>query len=166
MKINEKIKKEFPWGAGREWKARTRAIAKAIPPRCSVLDLGGGFCHLLKYLEECPRYLSLDLKKWTDRTVEADFNAGSYPDLRLRYDVLVAQGIIEYLDDPAEFLERIQRYGSRLLITYRPKECKRPEDSFRLSLAWLDKALRDAGWKVVFGKHLTPGEVLYYCSTT
>jgi hypothetical protein len=158
MKIDKNISGSYPWGE-HEWSVRTRAVAEAIPAGCSVLDLGGGLGHLFKYLRGCKRYTSFDMKPWTDRTILADFNRGEYPDIRPKFQVAVAQGIIEYVTDVKEFLTKAKGYASVLVITYRPKQRPGP-----MSIDELKEWLKKSGWSIVFGKHISPGEVMFYCS--
>jgi hypothetical protein len=122
MKINEELKKEYQWRPDAIWEKRMDQISKIIPEGTMVLDLGGGFCHLQERLKNC-YYLSIDIKPWTDLTVVADLNEDEYPELEVsKFNYLVAQGIIEYIKDPADFLEKIKKYGDILLLTYRKTE--------------------------------------------
>lgn len=153
MKINDEIKSEYPWGENREWKKRTMAIAQIIPDGTSVLDLGGGFGNLTKYFSGV--YLSVDKRPWTDLTVVADFNKEEFPDIGT-FNYLVAQGIMEYIEKPKEFLESIKKYGDILIITCRLDIMKMEKNQF-ISL------LNEAKWKVVFGKYFSRLEVIFYC---
>ena len=137
------------------WDARTKVIARAIPEGVSILDLGGGFGRLARCLKENRngRYISLDLKPWTDATIVADFNKGEYPDVG-KYHYLVAQGIIEYMKDKEQFLESIKKYGSMLLITHNGYK----KEKFK-------ELLKKTKWEIVFSRPVPGSQKLYYCYT-
>jgi hypothetical protein len=166
MKINEEIKDKFPWGAGREWKERTQIIASIIPKGVSVLDLGGGFCHLKKYLSywQGLKYLSMDIEEWTDCTIKADFNKGEFPD-RGEWQIIVCQGIIEYIKDPIYFLEKIKKYGETLIITYLDVRRGEAELRGRLNftpIADFEKVI-ELEWEIVMERKIKHGQKIYYC---
>ena len=154
MKINKELIKEYPWQ--KRWDKRTELIAKIIPEGISVLDLGGGFGNLYQYLIDCPRYISLDIKEWTDATIKADFNKGEFPDMYPEFQIIVCQGIIEYIERPAEFLESIKKYGSKLLITRDNK----------VGMAEFKELLQNTGWEVIFSRSIIGSQKLFYCSRT
>lgn len=109
----------FPWPVN-SWPKRARLIASLIPRRSSVLDLGGGFGKLVGCLDNPKKYDCVDLEKWTKNTIVADFNKGQFPDLGL-YDYVVCQGVLEYIQEPLDFLRAIQKYGGKIILTYRTK---------------------------------------------
>lgn len=55
-----------------------------------------------------------------------DFNAGGYPAVMHRYDVLVASGLLEFLRDPEEFLAHLPALGDVLLLSYRVRLPREP----------------------------------------
>jgi hypothetical protein len=155
ININDDVSKEYPWREDQVWEKRTREIAKIIPRRAEVLDLGGGLGHLYRYLKDASAYLSFDTKKWHSMTVEADFNKGEYPKTSTTFQFLVCQGLLEYIKDPQEFLVRIQQYGDMLVLTYRRANGEWTHG--RVNDLDFDKVkvlLRSVGWDVVFSKSL------------
>lgn len=155
MKTNQKIKKEWQFCA-KIWKRRTKAIASIIPPEASIIELGGGFSYLKRLLPK-NQYKSIDIKKWNDLTVVADFNKGEFPDMEI-FDVIVCQGILEYIEQPSEFLRKIQKYGRRMLLSYRSAK-----DGL-LTFENLDQVLYLAGWEKNNELMLTPKEKILYCT--
>lgn len=164
MKINEEIKNEYPWGPGREWKTRTMLIASIIPDGSRVIELGGGFCHLEKYLKNSD-YTSLDLKAWTDKTIKADFNNGKFPDIKPEFQIVVAQGILEYIDDPETFLKTAKKYGKILILSYLAGvRCDVEQRKNRITWIELKELIERAGWKIAFQRGFSPRQKLYYCT--
>jgi hypothetical protein len=165
MKINEQIKNEYPWGAEREWEHRTKIIADILPERATVIEMGGGFCHLEKYIKN-GEYISLDLKPWTDKTIVADFNKGQFPELLGIYQFIVCQGILEYIEGPEEFLREIKKYGKILIITYRlgqKKEIK--ERKNRMTFVEIREILEKNGWEILLKSiiSISGEQQLFYC---
>jgi len=163
MLINSELKKEYPWGDA-EWKKRTEILANIIPAGVSVLDIGGGLCNLNKYLSDC-KYISLDLKCWTNLTFEADFNKGQYPDVG-KYQYLVCQGILEYMENPEDFLNRIKKYGNRLILTYlyRPKGQMEMHRNNNMDFDELAKLFEKAGWTKQMQRLMTTNHRIFYLS--
>lgn len=157
------MENKYPWREDVEWTERTKTIAKLIHPYASVLDLGGGFQNLNKYLENA-EYYSVDNFKCTKNTIVADFNKGEFPDYITdgEVDYIVCQGILEYIEDPERFLREIKKYGKILLITYRESEgtpIKRNNFDFSGIRFFLDKE----GWEIVVEKKTDKTELLFIC---
>lgn len=154
MKIHKEKAEEYLWGPA-EWKKRTQFIAKLIPKGSAVVDLGGGLCHLYKYLED-PKYISIDVDGWTDQTVIADFNKGEYPDLHPQYNqYIVAQGVIEYMKKPKEFLREIHKYGDILILSYRrwtPDKWRMPRR--KMSFDDISEYLKATKWEKLVEKNI------------
>lgn len=147
MKINETLAKEYPWGR-EPWLRRTKIIGKMIPEGASVLDLGGGLGHLFAELKEPRHYRSMDIEKWNDLTIVADFNEGEYPETGRTFQYIVAQGILEYISKPADFLKNIKKYGDILILTYRryvPGEWRVERKEY--TYADVNEALARTGWE-------------------
>lgn len=132
MKLDQALNKKYPWGKDVEWKLRTGVIAGLIKqfqakiPVNSILDVGGGLCNLYKYLSEKTEYVSIDIKPYSDKTVVCDLNNDPLPDLH-KFDIIVLQGILEYVETPMSLLKSLKRYGNRAILTYRkaPSKVKR-----------------------------------------
>ena len=97
---------------------RNRLIARLIPAGVSVLDLGAGQQELRRHLPRGCEYQACDLFEAPD-VLRCDFNAGVYPAVEHRYDILVASGLLEFLKDPEGFLARLPEFGDMLLLSYR-----------------------------------------------
>jgi hypothetical protein len=104
---------------------RNRMIAASIPRGSTVLDLGAGIQQLRRFLPRDCEYQPCDLDGGPDvppcdfDVLPCDFNAGRYPTVTHRYDVLVASGLLEFLRDPEAFLAQLPALGDMLLLSYR-----------------------------------------------
>jgi len=99
---------------------RNRLIAALIPDGSHVLDLGAGTQQLRRLLPPGCKYQPCDLDGGPD-VLDCDFNAGRYPAVTRRYDVLVASGLLEFLRDPEAFLSQLPTLGEILLFSYRAR---------------------------------------------
>jgi hypothetical protein len=146
------------------WDSRTKKIAKIIPENSSVIDLGAGKQNLKKFLITPSRYVPIDKFELSPDTIVADFNLDQYPDVEPA-DFMVAQGIIEYLDEPEKFLQRIRKYGDRLVITYR-EQFGSPgmERKNSFTFTELIDMLEGAGWKVARSIEFTSRHAIFECT--
>lgn len=154
--------KEYPWKKDVFWKKRMEAVVKLIPFASAVVDLGGGYSHLEKQIEQkkC-RYVSLDIEKWTDKTIKADFNKGEFPDAPFG-ETIVCQGILEYIEDPLNFLKRIKKYGRILILTYMVGEI-RMERKNNFEISELREKIIEAGWEINFDELIQKNERIFEC---
>lgn len=160
MKINNELKSKWPWKKGR-WEKRAQAIAEIIPQNVTVLELGGGLCYLSTIIDN--PYKSIDKEEWTDVTTKADFNKGEFPELGL-FDVIICQGIIEYIENPIEFLWEIKKYGRRMIMSYKLSGRDVKTRTNRLNFEQVDELLKMTDWFKVSERTFTPDEKLYYCT--
>lgn len=160
LKINRKLKESYPWKT--HFRNRISIAAKAIPIGCSVLDIGGGFCNLYKYIKT-DRYISLDLDSYTNMTVKADFNAGVFPDFKYEFQILACLGILEYIDDPANFLEKIKKYGATMILTYRTGRTDLEKQKNGMEFSELEKIMVESGWMIIFKKPIGEKQMMFYC---
>jgi len=160
MEFNQEIKKEWPW-KNEGWPARAKAIAETIPPEAKVLELGGGLCFLKTMRPELD-YRSIDLKEWTSLTTVADFNKDEFPEMGL-FDIIVCQGILEYIDLPFNFLNAIHKYGRRLLITYYFGKNNVSSRKNYLKIDELFVTLIKTEWKVVAIRRVSNEEIIFLC---
>jgi hypothetical protein len=98
-------------------------------------------------------------------TTVADFNKGEFPDTG-KWEFLVCQGVLEYLDNPEEFLKTIRKYGKILLLNYWFGKSLDERIKDRMEEGEFRKILEKAGWKVIFEKNVTGAQKLFYCSKT
>jgi hypothetical protein len=109
---------------------RARIAAGFLPPGCCVADVGCGAAMPLEaVLPAGSRYLPVDVVKRDERTVVVDLNVERLPDLGA--DVVVALGLIEYLNDVPAFLGQI---GCDAVISYAPADRLPTRD--RASSGW------------------------------
>lgn len=147
---------------GKQWNARTRRIAQAIKRGSSVLDLGAGEQNLKRFLKRC-EYFPVDLYPCTPETIVMDLNNIDVTKLP-HVDYLIAQGLLEYLDDPEDFLKQIGHLGDNLVTTYRfefgspgmERKNNFPRDQ-------VHSMLKRAGWARVLQKDYTPQHAIFYC---
>jgi hypothetical protein len=97
---------------------RNALIASLVPSRSAVLDLGAGTQQLRRFLPPGCEYQPCDLDGGND-VLDCDFNAGRFPAVARRYDILVVSGVLEFIHDPEAFLGRLPDYGDVLLVSYR-----------------------------------------------
>lgn len=159
MKKNETLRSVYPWGSI-EWTKRTKIIASRIPAGAKVIDLGGGYGTLLKYLDQPGSYTSVDLQQWTDKTIVADFNKGEFPEIP-EADIIVAQGILEYIDKPLEFLEKIHKYGSQLFLSYREKQITEKMVRNDYTLKEVEQFLKESGWLPVASRSFGETKIFF-----
>jgi hypothetical protein len=81
------------------------------------LDLGAGTQQLRRFLPPTCTYQPCDLGG-DNEVLECDFNAGLFPAVTRRYEILVVSGVLEFIHDPEAFLARLPDYGDVLLISY------------------------------------------------
>jgi len=151
-----------------EWKTRTEIISKLVPDGSKVLDMGGGKEHLKKYLRSPKLYKSVDIIKCTRGTVVADLNK-EYPVFKTSFDIVIAQGLIEYLESPALFFENAHTYASTLIVTYLEVSSIEAEEKGRVTtirLGEFRKMLNRSGWKILRKISYTPTHHIYLCNSS
>jgi hypothetical protein len=116
--ITDRERWKNPGDPGYQTAERNRLIAGFIPGGSTVLDLGAGIQQLRRFLPRDCEYQPCDLDGGPDVLV-CDFNAGRYPPVTHRYDVLVVSGLLEFLRDPEAFLAKLPALGDMVLLSYR-----------------------------------------------
>ena len=114
-----------PGDPGYRTAERNQLIASLIPSGSNVLDLGAGIQQLRRFLPADCEYQPCDLDGGPD-VLRCDFNAGQYPAVTQRYDVLVSSGLLEFVRDPEAFLARLPSLGDVLLLSYRVRPPDEP----------------------------------------
>jgi hypothetical protein len=158
------VKEKWPWKARRWWPTRNTFISEMIPQGCSVTDIGGGLSPLTHFLTKGTDYVSLDAENWTDKTVKCDLNSGIIPVVR-KAQVVVAQGILEYMDEPEKLLASAMSLSlpkGALIFTYKMSA---PDGMRKNSLPFseVEAMATNIGWKIVVTKKVSDNEKMYYC---
>ena len=94
-----------------------------------MLDFGAGEQDLRDLLPDS-RYVPVDMVKMTPDTRLCDFNAGKWPRIAEKFDVVVAAGVLEYAKDPAAVLRHLKGYGTTILLVYLRKPWFHPWPKF------------------------------------
>lgn len=110
------------------WEERNVKIAKLIPPGSVVLDLGAGDLSLLRNLVRC-YYVGYDINPTSPNVQKCDFNTET-PDT-WKADYVVISGVLEYLNDPINFINRVVGLGDKMIVTYSPADGHTKEDRER-----------------------------------
>jgi hypothetical protein len=118
------------------WFERSVYVSRFIPAGSSVLDFGAGDQDLRGLLmpkgdqPKIARYIPVDMVKTTPDTRLCDFNAGKWPRITERVDVVVCAGVLEYANDPALVLRHLKGYGDTILLSYLRKPWFHPWPAF------------------------------------
>jgi len=155
---------EYKWGECKCWEDRSRLIGNLIPSHTSVIDIGGGFEHLKKFLKEATIYKAIDIKPCTKQTIVADFNKNEYPKVG-NFNYVVCQGVIEYIKNVDNFLNKMKQYGDIMIITYRLGRVfyHRVNDMIFYKF---ERHLMINDWEILFERQVDPkmkNEKIYYC---
>jgi hypothetical protein len=97
------------------WRLRIKAMARHIPPRTCVMDLGCGKMWLRELLRDC-EYIPVDCTDRGPGTIVCDFNAREFPSRTAGYAFV--SGCLEYLDDPVWFAGRIAASSEACILSY------------------------------------------------
>jgi hypothetical protein len=154
---------EYPWKKKirNKWNSRSKIITDLLFSNIKVLDIGGGLGNIKKFLNGC-NYTSVDLQKWTNNTVVADMDKET-PDLG-KFDIIICQGILEYINNIENFIIKIHKYGEKLILTYRLKNDKCPVERNNINFDILRKLLEDKKWKIISESDgMVKSERVFYC---
>lgn len=93
------------------WSDRNRFITPFIVPNSTIIDYGCGHKDILNYYT--PKdYVGLDLNP--DADVIVDLN--EYEPIRTNYDYALVLGVLEYLEDPFTFLNKVKNTANTFII--------------------------------------------------
>ena len=97
-------------------------LARHVPPRSKVIDLGAGAQGLRAMLRDDCAYTPADRLVRTPDTLLFDMNAGIWP--RGSWDVAVMSGVLEYAADPRDTLAHVRFMSRMLLLSYRHRRTR------------------------------------------
>jgi hypothetical protein len=129
-----------------DWEERMALAAKWIPEYSIVVDFGAGSGKLLNYLPKRCSYTPLD-------KLDLNFNIDSLPNICNDATIGVCLGLLEWLDNPKEFLSKM--IADTLIVSYaifgldhnlEPRVENGWKNHFRL--AELMEIFRDIGYNI------------------
>jgi len=124
------------------WDERNVLIAKHIPPNSSILDLGAGAQTLRRHAPSARLYVPCDIVRSSPDCIVCDFNRGIYPRADQVYDITICSGVLEYLQDPFDFLTRIRAYSKKFILSYQPRVGAKAEKMERLAHGFVNDLSR------------------------
>ena len=101
----------------RFWPERNKIVANSIPNGSNVIDLGAGMQKLSEVLPDNCTYQAVDLFPRDKNTIICDFNEDEFPNIE-QYDVVVCQGLFEYIHDISSFMSNFENWNGRIVCTY------------------------------------------------
>lgn len=104
-----------------EWEGRAAIAREYLGKASSVVDIGCGKMTLKRLLPAAVRYQGVDIAPRDETTVVLDLNAERLPDMD--FDAANVLGVLEYIDDPDAFFERLEQFGL-LVFSYNCKSIK------------------------------------------
>jgi hypothetical protein len=125
------------------WDERNELIAQYIPAHSSILDLGAGAQTLRRHAPSARLYVPCDIVRSTPDCIVCDFNRGIYPPADQTYDITICSGVLEYLHEPFDFLERIRAYSKTFILSYQPAIGARAEKMERLAHGFVNDLSRE-----------------------
>ncbi len=103
------------------WRKRTVVLFSFVEDTdYSFMDLGAGKMFFGKLLDSNCVYLPVDYYKSGPNTIVCDFNKGEFPDQHV--DVVIASGILGYIDNLEWFLDKICNSCRKILLSFRGAE--------------------------------------------
>lgn len=103
------------------WSARNVIIAKLIPEKAHILDIGCGNKDLKNFLPSNVSYCGLDcFGEEADDMIVLDFNTtNAWAVLLLKkFDYIVCSGVLEYIINPNTFLHFISQNAKYCIVSY------------------------------------------------
>lgn len=103
------------------WLDRVEVMVKFIDDTDrKVMDLGAGSMHLKELLSKDVEYYPVDYVKRSSETIVCDFNKNEFPEFDV--DVMVCSGILEYIEQPKQFLDNVTKHCRKIILSYKGKE--------------------------------------------
>jgi 2-polyprenyl-3-methyl-5-hydroxy-6-metoxy-1,4-benzoquinol methylase len=126
------------------WTERNLWVRDFIPENSSVIDWGCGKKDILRYYTP-KEYLGIDIDPNAD--IIADFNQ-EIPKISGKYDVGLALGVLEYLEDYENFLKNISDSANVFLVLFLVDRRKKEEWKNAFTSEFAEEILRK-NWKNV-----------------
>lgn len=163
-----------------EYRSRAATAARMLRqygPWDQVFDFGAGHCYLRDYLYDrlgrYPLYLSSDIDPVYSETFKEDYNDPNWLPVDTRAiwsfrSVAVALGLLEWLDEPRFFLEKIRLVEfNAILLSYltEPRDDPDPGLKNHMTQEGVRTVLQESGYRVV-DSQLWGGQTLYFATIT
>jgi len=101
------------------WKSRQELLSERISVEdISVCDFGCGPGWLKEFISENKQYYGVDYVKRDTETIVCDLNKGEFPNQLEGVDVAVCSGVIEYIENVEDFVERLAGFCSKVVMSY------------------------------------------------
>lgn len=149
----------LPKDEAESWDERSAIAATYLLDVNSVADLGCGHMRLERYLAKATAYFPVDVTRRDERTLVCDFN--SEPLVRTPADAAVCLGLLEYLFEPAAFLEQLAHQYRKLVVSYcvadlTPDIASRREHAWvnELSHSQIEAIFAHTGWTIEQSKQI------------
>ena len=133
------------------WNVRAKDVSQFVPAGARVFDIGCGAMALEGFLPKTCSYVPCDVVARDARTIVCDLNAEPLPAAAAECDRITMLGVLEYLYEPAKFLQQLREIGKPAILSYCPVDWTGHLD--RRALGWvndlslkeLDRAFQSAG---------------------
>lgn len=131
------------------WTERNKWIKDSIPNDKSIIDWGCGNKDILRYINP-PKYLGIDCI--SDADIIVDLNK-EIPIINEKYNVGLVLGLLEYLDNPQEFLNSIKSTADIFLILILSTKKKKAEWKSNFSVESFNNLIIPTWKKVSFERN-------------
>ena len=103
------------------WSDRDRFIIPFLKENCSIIDYGCGHKDILNYFQP-KEYFGIDLNPVADLIVNLD----EYKPIHFGYDYGLILGVLEYLDKPFDFVNKVKDTADTFIILNLLRDKKKP----------------------------------------
>jgi hypothetical protein len=116
-------------GPKKSWLDRSELASLFIRDGDTVCDLGCGKQGLKKFLPDNTHYIPVDLRPAAPGTILIDLNDDNFELPEAEFNVITALGLLNWLDDPAKFFDRLVEICPGRLIIFTYDFWKRRDDT-------------------------------------